>query len=101
MQNTEPSDQALTPQERHLLSRILNEGNSSLTFELSYLVPSGIVVGLGVYHASNAAFVSAFAIIATFRAWQVRSDLRNAPVFRTMLRKLCTRAGDPLGEGAK
>ncbi len=89
-----PNPDELTAAERHMLSRILNEESSgTLMFELAYLVPVLVLVLLGLWHSSNAAFVSAFAIVVTFRVWLMRHDRASAPVLRSAVRKVCVQAG--------
>lgn len=84
----------LTAAEKHLLSRILNEDSSgTLMFELSYLIPASVLVGVGLWTSSHAAFVSAFAIVLTFRVWVLQHDRRSSQVLKSAVRKVCERSG--------
>jgi hypothetical protein len=100
MTDAEAVDVALTPAERHLLSRIINENASErLMFELAYLVPALVLVSIGLWHSSNAAFVSAFSVVLAFRVWAIRLDYESGPVLKSAIAKVCMRAG-VFGPGA-
>ena len=70
-----------------MVARILEPSESSLVFEAAYLLPATALVIVGFVYSANAAFACAFAIIATFRVWQVSSDRRGLPVLREVIRK--------------
>lgn len=76
-----------TPAEQLLVARILEPSESSLIFEAAYLLPAAMLVIVGFAYDAPAAFACAFAIIATFRYWQVSSDRRALPVLREVIRK--------------
>jgi hypothetical protein len=62
-------------------------------FEACYLVPALVLVGIGLWHNSNAAFVAAFAIVLTFRVWHLRHDRVASQVLKSAVRKVCARSG--------
>jgi hypothetical protein len=78
---------SFTTAEQRLVARILEPSESSLIFEAAYLVPAAMLVIVGFAYSVTAAFACAFAIIATFRFWQVSSDRRGLPVLREVIRK--------------
>lgn len=78
---------SFTSAEQLMVGRILEPSESSLMFELAYLVPAGMLVVLGFVYDAPAAFACAFALIVTFRFVQVSSDRRGLPVLRGIIRK--------------
>lgn len=78
---------SFTAAEQLLVARILEPSESSLIFEATYLLPAAALVIIGFAYGATAAFACAFAIIATFRAWQVSSDRRGIRVLREVIRK--------------
>jgi hypothetical protein len=93
MSSTELQDPELTSAEKHLLSRIVHEGAAaSLMFEAAYLVPAIVLVLIGLWHSSNAAFVSAFTVVLTFRVWAIRYERESGPVLKSAISKVCAKA---------
>lgn len=70
-----------------MVARILDPSESSLVFEAAYLVPAAVLVVFGFAYGAPAAFAAAFAIIATFRLWQLSSDRRGLRVLRDVIQK--------------
>lgn len=77
---------ALTPEETALLLR-LRQPSSLPMFELAYLVPSGLLVGFGFLRGEPAAFAAAFAVIATFTLWSLRTQSAGLALLRGILQK--------------
>jgi hypothetical protein len=78
---------SFTAAEQLMVGRILEPSESSLVFEVAYLVPAAVLVLIGFAYDAPAAFASAFALILAFRFWQVSSDRRGLPVLREVIRK--------------
>ena len=76
----------LTPEEIALLVR-LRQPYALPVFELAYLVPSGLLVGFGFLRGEPAAFAAAFAVIATFTFWSLRTQSAGLTLLRGILQK--------------
>jgi hypothetical protein len=78
-----------TEQERRLLGRVRDANRwDSLWWELSYLVPSLIIVGIGIWNSSD---VVAFTGIAVFLFFRARFEIHQAkqfPVFKGLCEKI-------------
>ncbi len=79
----------LTEQERQLLRRVRNASRwDSLWWELSYLIPSFIIVGIGIWN--NSAMVT-FTGIVVFMVFRARFEIHQAkqfPVFKGLCEKI-------------
>ena len=89
-----------TRPEQLLIDRILQPDASNLMFEVSYLVPSAVLVAIGFAYNAAPAFAAAFGVIATFRYWQISSDRRTMPLMREVIRKYEQACGEATGPGA-
>jgi hypothetical protein len=76
-----------TPSERALIQRIEDPQSTSLAFELAYLVPSALLVAIGFAYDAKAAYAAAFAVVAAFRIYDMRSQRSVLPQLRSVLHK--------------
>ena len=77
-----------TPTEQYIVHAILKQ-KSDIRFvaELGYLIPSGAIIGLGVYSNEPVAFLVAFTVILIFRLWDVSQQVKWFPVFKSIFQK--------------
>ncbi|MBX3727153.1 MAG: hypothetical protein KF823_14685 [Xanthomonadales bacterium] len=86
-------DIELTDAEQHMISRVLNEGNAGrLAFEMAYLIPAGVLVGIGLMLNARPAFAAALGIVAAFRFYAMQSDSAMLPVLQSAILKLKAQA---------
>lgn len=91
-------DIELTAAEQHMISRVLNEGSGGrLAFELAYLIPAGVLVGIGLMLNARPAFAAALGIVTAFRFYAMQSDRATLPVLQSAVAKLKAQAGRARG----
>lgn len=84
----------LTPQEKTLIARLDDPRLSALAYELAYLVPSALLVLVGFAYRAPAAFACAFAVIFTFRLYELYHRNDQLSLLRSVLHKYRQACGE-------
>ena len=79
----------LTIEERNLIARIESSGKwDILLYDLSILIPSFIIIGLGIWFNSQVAIIIGMIVYAIFALRSPLYQAKTLPILKSLIRKL-------------